>query len=193
MGMTGAMSNRIETTCPDDHFHMRFSKEERCSLRQMAEERGIQSRRDCLDWLYIGSRIHGNVGFALELLNQLVDDPREDIHERALCYIGDYIEQWPHRVWPTVERLVRSRRKILELVPSFLLEHLIEFHFDEYYPKVTSSIEQGEHVWLQMLDGCYRFGQTLEHTEEIDTLLREHGIEPRFTNVRSRRKCQCQE
>ncbi len=110
-------------------------------------------------------------------------DRHEDVRWRALTLLGDYTDpcglQAPQKLWPVVERLGASRSAGLRSgVACCVLEHLLEHHFDEYYPRVREKIEAGDRKMLEMLATCHPFGQAESHERQINAFIRRHGGTP---------------
>lgn len=50
-------------------------------------------------------------------------------------------------------------------------EHLIEHHFDAYFPRPRERIRAGDRRLRDTLDRCWAFGQAKERWDEVQDLL----------------------
>jgi len=184
------MRNRVKSSRPQAYrrfWTTQLNEVERQSLGRLAASTRPAARRRCRDWIEI---VIDSPTFAcdpeaadlvVELLEKLAHDGCDTIRSRALFQLGALVQQWHEKVWPVAERLAHDADSTLaELVPSFILEHLLQYQFDTYFPRVREAIEAGDRRMAEMLDGCYLFGQAEPHENEMAALLRKQGIEPRF-------------
>lgn len=177
------MKNRIGTGDPLDYLHMRFNRLERESLRELAASTKLKERVLCLDWLGNGTDVRANVNFIIEVAEQLAWDRREDVRWYACVRIlGSYVRIYPDKIWAVITRLGVTRSPDLRsAVAVALLEHLLEYHYDEYFPKVRTKIEAGDRKMLEMLAISYHVGQAALHKDEIDAVLIENHASVAWT------------
>ncbi len=77
-------------------------------------------------------------------------------------------------------------------IDELLLSHGLEPHhshsyglakeYDAVFLRMREAAAEGNRGFLHRLKWCYLAGQANEHRHEIEDLLREHNVEPRFTN-----------
>jgi len=184
--------NRIEESHPRFHDAIRLNDAEKESLRRLCEADNLRSRAHCLAWLHplvhqlmlrpsSSAQAAATAGFVIACLEPLASDAREAIRGKALGDLSSLVDSWPHKLWPVAVRLAHNAdAEVAELVPALILEHILESHFDLYYPHIRDAIETGDRRMVEMLDGCWRVGQARERQDEIDALLRKHGVDPSF-------------
>ena len=171
-------TNRVATVKPLDTFSPRFTPAERHSLLVLCYRPFLRDRMLCIEWLRAGERVRGNTGFIIRLAGKLARDRRTPVRWGALECLEHYVETHPRRIWPVAAQLGRSPDPDLRGgVACALLEHLLQYHYDTYFPKIRDKIESGDQKMLEMLGICYRFGQAERHEDEIDALLRKHSTE----------------
>jgi hypothetical protein len=171
------------------YWRVRLNPTERESLRELCAAKDAASRHRGLEWIEL--MVHSQAfardakaaELAAELLESIANESRGAVRARALGVMRAMIGPWHEKVWAAAWRMAHSRKRTLaELVPSFLLEHLLEHQFEVYYPKVRDALEAGDQRMAEMLDGGYVMGQAEPHEDELAALLRKHGIEPRFAS-----------
>ena len=184
--------NRIVNSHPKFHWRVRLNAAEWDALRGLCEVDDVPSRGHGLAWLELVvrgdslAREPRTADRALALLEPLAGDPRKLVHLAAFGLLEEFLDPWPHKLWSVAGRLIHAPdTEVAELVPAFILESLLEHHFDLYYPLVGDAIEAGDRHMAEALNGCYILGQAEAHFDEIVDLLRRHGIEPRFGRVRA--------
>ncbi len=177
------MKNRIATGDPLEYFNMRFNRLERESLRELAASTKLNDRVLCLDWLRNGTSVRANVNFIIEVGEQLAWDRHEEVRWYACVRIlGSYTGTHPKKIWGVIVRLGATRSPNLRsAVAVGLLEHLLEHHYDEYFPKVREKIEAGDRKMLEMLAISYHVGQAALHKAEIDAVLIENHASVMWT------------
>lgn len=180
--MAAQRRDRVATSSPDDHFRIRFSREERDSLRRLAASADLRSKRLCLSWIWCGDSVAANRHFIVELLEQLAWDPREPIRYGALLVLGDIALEHPERVWPVVERLGAARSVYLrEALAVCTVEWLIGRHPETYLPKIEEKLRAGDPKWARTLAHCWIVDRAKAHADRIHALLDEFSTEEERT------------
>jgi hypothetical protein len=94
---------------------------------------------------------------------------------QAIIKIGEYIENNPQEVWLFIRKWATHPNEDLRMAISMcLLEHLLEFHFDDYFPKVKKACYQSKR-FSGTFDMCSNFGQSNqpENSKLINELKKE--------------------
>jgi hypothetical protein len=60
-------------------------------------------------------------------------------------------------------------------VATVLLEHLLEHHFDAYFPRLKDLIEAGSVMLADTLARCWAFGQAESRWAEVEALVEQAG------------------
>jgi hypothetical protein len=85
-------------------------------------------------------------------------DPRWE----AVMAVGEYIESEPEAVWEFLRRWGGHPQEDLRAaVATCLLEHLLEFHFAAYFPRVEE-LARADLLFGDMFQLCWQFGQAKE-------------------------------
>lgn len=95
----------------------------------------------------------------------------------ALIEVGDLIEDHPDEVWPFVLRWgSHPDDDIRAAVAACLLEHLLEHHFEAYFPLVQNAVM--DPLFADTFSLCWKFGQAEipENAERFDRLIRETAL-----------------
>ena len=112
----------------------------------LAELKGIQDARD-------------RDATSLARARSLVGHPDNDVRWQALIAVAGWIESDPEPVWEVVLEYGESEDEDMRMgVATVLLEHLLEHHFDAYFPRVRERIEAGAPGLKWTLSMCGRFG-----------------------------------
>jgi hypothetical protein len=114
----------------------------------------------------------------LDLACHLVGDTDNDCRWQALIVVGEYIETCPDTVWQIVcEHGISQDEDMRDGVATVLLEHLLEHHFDAYFPRLKERIEGGEVLLADTLARCWAFGQAVSRWAEVQALAARSGAE----------------
>src|SRR6185369_15327244 len=112
---------------------------------------------------------------ALEAIRrQLVSDSENDRWAGA-ADLGEYAFARPEQAWPLVVEFGSSSvEDTRAAIATCVLEHILEHHFDTYFPLLVSEIEQrNNHSLADTLSFCSKFGQAREFSRATlwDSLL----------------------
>ena len=154
--------NRIEACSPESFLTLRFTHAERESLRRRALSRKAADRALCLTWLQTGADQRQNRRFLLELVDLFVSDTRS--RWRGLCNVlWHFPELYPDDLWPYVVKWGTARSRDLRSgVACCLLEHVLEYHFAQFFPLCRQLIESGDARFADTLSMCWKMGQAEE-------------------------------
>ncbi len=111
---------------------------------------------------------------ALERAIRLVGHEHNDVRWQALIAVGEWIGEEPESVWPVVlEHGASADEDMRNGVATVLLEHVLEHHFDTYFPLLRERIAGGAPLLADTLRRCGAFGDAKTRWNEVDRLLRE--------------------
>src|SRR4051812_7125524 len=83
-----------------------------------------------------------------------------DQHWQAIGRIAEFIDTSPDRVWDFVHKWgVTDCADLRMAVATILLEHLVGFDFEKFFPKVESAVE-ADPRFADTFSHCWRFGQS---------------------------------
>jgi hypothetical protein len=95
----------------------------------------------------------------LKLERDLISDV-EPTRWKAAADLGKLVESAPESLWPLVLRHGSSEDEDLRsAVATCILEHLLEYHFDKFFPKLEAEITEGNVNLRDTLAVCSKFGQ----------------------------------
>ena len=78
---------------------------------------------------------------------------------QAIIAVGAFVEAQPDPVWLFVVRWGSSPDADLRMaVATCVLEHLLEFHFDEFISRVEQAALE-DPLFADMIISCWKFGQ----------------------------------
>ena len=133
----------------------------------------MRDRELCLDFLENCFDVRNNRRFVLRLLDCLAGDKNNDVRWHAFVLVGDFVEEHPEKVWPIVLRYgSHPSYDMRGAVACCLLEHLLEHHFHQYFPKVKRILLRGDKRFAYTLSRCYFLGQAKVHEVEIGSLIK---------------------
>ena len=101
----------------------------------------------------------------------------QDPRWQAIIAVGEYIESEPEAVWSFIVRWGdHSQEDLRDAVATCLLEHLLEHHFSDYFPRVEQ-LAFDRPLFADMFQRCWKFGQSNEPTnsERFDDLQKSLG------------------
>ena len=82
----------------------------------------------------------------------------KDVWEAAEA-LGEYAELNPDAIWPLVVKHGSSVNDEVRLaIATCVLEHILEYHFDRYFPLVENIIRSGNQWFAKAFQICWKFG-----------------------------------
>lgn len=79
----------------------------------------------------------------------------------AAAELSEFVVEYPDLLWPLVVRQGSSEHEDLRMaIATCVLEHILEHHFDEYFPKLESAIRSGNAALKRTLARCWKFGDS---------------------------------
>ncbi len=161
---------------PLDYSHMRFTSEEKGSLKQLARSKKLADRRLCVDYLSNGVGVDRNRPFLLDIIDELIPDRSHYVRWQSFIMLGDFIESHPEQVWPLVSKWGSDKNRDIRIgVACCILEHLLGCHFSEYFPKVKEIIDTGNRRFAYTFTCCWKMDQCEEpeNSKLFDALQQE--------------------
>ena len=112
----------------------------------------------------------------LAVARPLVADADNDCRWQALIVVGECIQSSPEAVWDVIcQHGVSDDEDMRAGVATVLLEHLLEYHFDAYFPRLKVRIEGGSELLADTLSRCSPFGQAVPRWSEVRALTGRAG------------------
>jgi hypothetical protein len=99
-------------------------------------------------------------------------DGGQDPRWQAIIAVGQYITSEPEAVWAFVQRWGgHPREDLRDAVATCLLEHLLEYHFTVYFPRVRA-LALAEPLFGDTFLRCWQLGQSREpgNSERFEVL-----------------------
>jgi hypothetical protein len=92
----------------------------------------------------------------LAAAHQLIHDADNTCRWQALILVGAGIEREPELVWDVITEEGSSRDDDMRTgVATVLLEHLLDEHFETYFPMVRERVLSGDDLFTDTLSGCW--------------------------------------
>jgi hypothetical protein len=92
----------------------------------------------------------------LSIARKLVTDPDNDCRWQALIVVGEAIATNPDSVWEVIAEYGSSPDEDMRTaIATVLLEHLLEAHFDRYFPRVRARTLSGDRLFAEMVSMCW--------------------------------------
>jgi len=109
------------------------------------------------------SSVHQAINEAERLLPGVPSpDDEPDPRWQAIMEVGEYIETEPHEVWSFILKWGKHPSDDVRMaVASCLLEHLLEYHFQEYFHRVKVACKRNKR-FADTFCNCLQFGQAEE-------------------------------
>ena len=92
---------------------------------------------------------------------------------QAIIAIGDFVESDPDAVWSFVLRWgAWPDEDLRAAIATCLLEHLLEYSFDEFMPRVEEAALSG-HLAAETVSMCAKFGEAMraDRAARLDRLI----------------------
>jgi hypothetical protein len=100
---------------------------------------------------------------------------------QAIIAVQDYIKSEPEAVWTFIHRWGgHSQEDLRDAVASCLLEHLLEVHFEAYFPQVER-LALSDSLFGDTFLRCWQFGQA----EESENAARFEALKTRLRAAES--------
>ena len=114
-----------------------------------------------------------------DIARQLIEDQNNTCRWQSIIVIGEFIESDPDSVWEVASYYGASDDEDMrDAVATVLLEHLLEYYFDTYFPRVRSLIQGGSMNLADTLSSCWPFGDAESRWDEVKAVLAEAGVMP---------------
>ncbi len=156
----GITKNRILSHSPGDILGLRFTRAEGQTLLELARSRNAASRKRCVEWFSPGALNLQNLPVLLELADILLPDPNPNIRWRVLVDLSHFLEDQPEKIWPLIiEWGSVYNPDIRAGVALCLLEHLLGYHFEEFFEQSKQAIMNGNTRFIYTLRHCRKMGQ----------------------------------
>jgi hypothetical protein len=89
-------------------------------------------------------------------------DEGSDPRWQAIIRVGEFIESDPEPVWQFILRWgVHPQEDLRKAIATCLLEHLLEHHFERYFPEVERAA-LADPMFGDTFQRCWQFGQAKE-------------------------------
>jgi hypothetical protein len=139
--------------------------EEADPIRQIAALRGIRERVSA----GISSRLY------FDAAQHHVGSVNNDVRWQSLIVIGEYIPFliWNDEIWHLILRYYGRDDDMQDALATVLLEHLLEFGFPEFFPRIESMMRLGDSKMLDLLERCWPMGEAVHNWGQVTGLLRE--------------------
>jgi hypothetical protein len=95
-----------------------------------------------------------------------------DLRWQAIIKIEEFSGEEPEAVWVFIQRWgCHTDEDIRSAVATCLLEHLLGHHFADFFPKVTTAVEENA-LFADTFKRCWKFGQSKQvgNAERFDVL-----------------------
>ena len=94
-------------------------------------------------------------------------DEGRDPRWQAIIAVGEYIESEPEAIWAFIRRWGKHPQEDLRVaIATCLLEHLLEYHFADYFPRVEEFV-RADPLFGDTFQTCSRFGQSTEPANSV--------------------------
>ena len=141
------------------------------TLRELAASTDPADRLRSLRLMREGIGAGDDPSIYLELAVPLVGDSDNNCRWQAIIVVGETVERNPEAVWKVAcEHGTSADEDMRDAVATVLLEHLLEHHFDAYFPKLKQRIESGAYLLADTLSRCWLFDNAIRHKREVESL-----------------------
>ena len=109
------------------------------------------------------------------LPGQAAPEGEMDPRWQAIIGIEEFMPEEPDAIWPFICRWGRHMDEDLRMaIATCLLEHLLQYHFDKFFPKVEEET-RASLLFADTFSRCFKFDQSKEpgNSERFDRLQEE--------------------
>lgn len=106
----------------------------------------------------------------------LPNDSEKDPRWQRIIDIGNFIQTNPNDVWVFTKKWGCHEQEDLRMaISTCLLEHLLEYHFDQIFPKIEEEIKKNP-LFFDTFSHCSKFGQSelKDNSVKIDSLMEKY-------------------
>ena len=145
-------------------------------LKQMSESLDVNTRLRALFLIRKQIEFESASQDYFSLAQRLINDEDNNCRWQALIVIGEFIETEPERIWEVIREHGESPDEDMRNgVATILLEHLLEHHFNSYFPRLKNQIEGGSLLLGDTLSRCWAYGEAEMKWPEIEALVKQVG------------------
>lgn len=145
-----------------------FNEEERDYIESLVSSPRVKNRKLAIDYIDTSSNVQKNLDFILKMADRLIPDRNNSIRWRTFLLVGEYIRDFPSKVWPFIVKYGAVPNKdIRNGVASCLLEHILEYHYDKYLPEVEKLLFSNKN-YIYIFKGSFFFGDE-EFRQEFES------------------------
>lgn len=110
---------------------------------------------------------------------RLILDPDNNCRWQAFIAIGEFIQRAAPLVWGIVIKYGASPDEDMrDATATVLLEHLLDYEFEEYFALTRKEIDAGNAMLLDTLQRCWPLDNSEEQWREVVAYLQAKGIPP---------------
>jgi hypothetical protein len=104
----------------------------------------------------------------LKTLEKGLSSKKEKVYWRAATDLSDYVKDSPELIWPMVVKYgSRGNSDLQSAIGCCVLEHILGYHFKEYFPKIEKFVLVGNRNFRETLKCCWKSGQSREKRNSI--------------------------
>lgn len=112
------------------------------------------------------------------MCDELIPDRSQYVRWQSLLLLGYFVESNPELIWSQVLKWACVKNEdIRSGIACCVLEHILQHHFVEYFPKLKALIESGNKLLADTLSYCWKFGDTEKpaNAKKFDALIEKYG------------------
>jgi hypothetical protein len=168
--------NRLKGNNTSDLPYIKFTTEEKMYIRRLALSDQLKNRKLAFGYLELGTFNKSNYKFIVGICDILIPSRNHYVRWQSFLLMGSFIENNPELIWPIVEKWGCVKNRDIRVgIGVCILEHLLEHHFSEYFPKVQSTIEEGNIRFIYTLAACYNLAKDPKDAVAFDRVLIEYA------------------
>ena len=89
-------------------------------------------------------------------------DGKKDPRWQAIIRVGEHVEDHPQQVWSFIQKWGKHQSEDISMaIATVLLEHLLEYHFADFFPLVRKTSLKSK-FFADTFQRCGQFGQAIE-------------------------------
>ncbi len=166
--------NRLLKNKLVDRLHITFNQSEQNYIKKNAKSSDLKNRKKCFDYIDCGLGVNKNCNFIFEVLDILAPDKNNNLRWKAFLYVNGFIEEKPKKTWLFILKYASHRlADIRSATACNLLEHQLEYHFKEYFPKVEKIVLSGDKKFIDTFLHSWNFVKGKKNIIKIKRLIKK--------------------
>jgi hypothetical protein len=160
-----------ETLIRAQEIASRCASKTESEVTALARSNQVSDRLVALMIMQTRASEHHSIRPYLDTARRLIHDADNNCRWQALILVGEGIAREPELVWEVISEEGSFYDDDMRMgVATILLEHLLNEHFEDYFPLVCERVLSGDEHFAKTVKSCWISDPT--HKKRVENLLR---------------------